>query len=74
MYNTLNTIKYLAKLNDVPNIEEVSGSLIELMRGGTREFKRIPYAQGRAGLYELLCIYCEIQIYGADIGSGSSGR
>ncbi|MFC6651810.1 sensor histidine kinase [Paenibacillus rhizoplanae] len=33
LYNTLNTIKYLAKLNDVPNIEEVSGSLIELMRG-----------------------------------------
>lgn len=33
LYNTLNTIKYLAKLNGVPNIEEVSGSLIELMRG-----------------------------------------
>lgn len=33
LYNSLNTIKYLAKLNDVPNIEEVSGSLIELMRG-----------------------------------------
>ncbi|MEF2965472.1 sensor histidine kinase [Paenibacillus sp. M1] len=33
LYNSLNTIKYLAKLNGVPNIEEVSGSLIELMRG-----------------------------------------
>lgn len=33
LYNTLNTIKYLAHLNEVPNIEEVSGSLIELMRG-----------------------------------------
>lgn len=33
LYNTLNTIKYLANLNGVPNIEEVSGSLIELMRG-----------------------------------------
>lgn len=33
LYNSLNTIKYLAKLNGVPNIEEVSGALIELMRG-----------------------------------------
>ncbi|MBU5671381.1 cache domain-containing sensor histidine kinase [Paenibacillus brevis] len=33
LYNSLNTIKYLAHLNSVPNIEEVSGSLIELMRG-----------------------------------------
>lgn len=33
LYNSLNTIKYLARLNGVPNIEEVSGSLIELMRG-----------------------------------------
>ncbi|MFH5183366.1 sensor histidine kinase [Paenibacillus sp. TAB 01] len=33
LYNTLNTVKYLAKLNGVPNIEEVSQSLIELMRG-----------------------------------------
>ncbi|PAK54432.1 sensor histidine kinase [Paenibacillus sp. 7541] len=33
LYNSLNTIKYLAKLNGVPNIEEVSGSLVELMRG-----------------------------------------
>ncbi|MCR2805170.1 cache domain-containing sensor histidine kinase [Paenibacillus soyae] len=33
LYNSLNTIKYLARLNGAPNIEEVSGSLIELMRG-----------------------------------------
>lgn len=33
LYNSLNTIKYLARLNGTPNIEEVSGSLIELMRG-----------------------------------------
>jgi len=33
LYNSLNTIKYLAKMNGVRNIEEVSGSLIELMRG-----------------------------------------
>lgn len=33
LYNSLNTIKYLAKLNGVSNIEEISGSLIELMRG-----------------------------------------
>lgn len=33
LYNTLNTVKYLAKLNGVPNIEEVTQSLIELMRG-----------------------------------------
>ena len=41
LYNSLNTIKYLAKLNGVPNIEEVSGSLIELMRavlGNSNEF------------------------------------
>ncbi|WP_020617864.1 cache domain-containing sensor histidine kinase [Paenibacillus daejeonensis] len=33
LYNALNTIKYLAKLNGTPNIEEVSGALIDLMRG-----------------------------------------
>ncbi|RTE09366.1 cache domain-containing sensor histidine kinase [Paenibacillus whitsoniae] len=33
LYNTLNTVKYLAKLNGVPNIVEVSESLVELMRG-----------------------------------------
>lgn len=33
LYNSLNTIKYLARLNGVPNIEEASGALIELMRG-----------------------------------------
>ncbi|TDF89794.1 cache domain-containing sensor histidine kinase [Paenibacillus piri] len=33
LYNSLNTVKYLAKLNGVPNIEEVAESLIELMRG-----------------------------------------
>ncbi|TJY42327.1 HAMP domain-containing protein [Cohnella pontilimi] len=41
LYNSLNTIKYLANLNGVPNIEEVSGSLIELMRsvlGNSNEF------------------------------------
>ncbi|MBB6731567.1 cache domain-containing sensor histidine kinase [Cohnella zeiphila] len=41
LYNSLNTIKYLAKLNGVPNIEEVSGSLIELLRsvlGNSSEF------------------------------------
>lgn len=41
LYNSLNTIKYLARLNGVPNIEEVSGSLIELMRsvlGNSSEF------------------------------------
>ncbi|MDU0200686.1 cache domain-containing sensor histidine kinase [Paenibacillus sp. MAH-36] len=41
LYNTLNTVKYLAKLNGVPNIVEVSESLIELMRGvlgNTNEF------------------------------------
>ncbi|UVI29147.1 cache domain-containing sensor histidine kinase [Paenibacillus spongiae] len=32
LYNTLNTIRYLAKLQHVPNIEEVTGSLIELLR------------------------------------------
>jgi two-component system sensor histidine kinase YesM len=32
IYNTLNTIKYLAHLQHVPNIEEISGSLVELLR------------------------------------------
>lgn len=41
LYNALNTVKYLAKINGVPNIGEVSESLIELMRGvlgNTNEF------------------------------------
>ncbi|MFS0726582.1 cache domain-containing sensor histidine kinase [Paenibacillus sp. 1P07SE] len=33
LYNALNTIKYLAKLNGTSNIGEVSGALIDLMRG-----------------------------------------
>ena len=33
LYNTLNTIKYLARLRNVPNIEEVTISLITLLRG-----------------------------------------
>lgn len=32
LYNTLNTIRYLAKLQNVHNIEEVTVSLIELLR------------------------------------------
>ena len=32
LYNTLNTIKYLARIQHAANIEEISGSLIELMR------------------------------------------
>lgn len=41
MYNSLNTIKYMAGMNNAKNIEEVAGSLIELLRGvlgNTREF------------------------------------
>jgi two-component system, sensor histidine kinase YesM len=44
LYNTLNTIKYLARLRNADNIEEVSGSLIDLLRGvlgNTREFLTI---------------------------------
>jgi two-component system sensor histidine kinase YesM len=33
LYNSLNTIKYLAALNGARNIEEVSSSLIEMLRG-----------------------------------------
>lgn len=33
LYNTLNTIKYLARLRNAPNIEEVTTSLIVLLRG-----------------------------------------
>ncbi|MCI3920899.1 sensor histidine kinase [Paenibacillus sp. TRM 82003] len=33
LYNTLNTIKYMANLQAAKNIEEVSTSLIELLRG-----------------------------------------
>jgi two-component system sensor histidine kinase YesM len=32
LYNTLNTIKYLARIQHATNIEDISGSLIELMR------------------------------------------
>lgn len=32
LYNTLNTIKYLARIQQARNIEEISGSLIELLR------------------------------------------
>jgi two-component system sensor histidine kinase YesM len=32
LYNTLNTIKYLAHLQQAPNIEEVSSALVELLR------------------------------------------
>ncbi|MDF2959424.1 MAG: sensor histidine kinase [Paenibacillus sp.] len=41
LYNSLNTIKYMASLNHAGNIEEVSSSLIELLRGvlgNTNEF------------------------------------
>ncbi|MCS7463865.1 sensor histidine kinase [Paenibacillus doosanensis] len=41
LYNSLNTIKYMASLNHASNIEEVSSSLIELLRGvlgNTKEF------------------------------------
>lgn len=41
LYNSLNTIKYLARINGVANIEEVTGSLIELMRsvlGNSNEY------------------------------------
>lgn len=41
LYNSLNTIKYMASLNGTRNIEEVSGSLIEMLRGvlgNTKEF------------------------------------
>lgn len=44
LYNTLNTIKYLAKLRNAANIEEVSTSLIQLLRGvlgNTKEFVTI---------------------------------
>lgn len=33
LYNTLNTIKFLARLQNAPNIEEVTTSLIVLLRG-----------------------------------------
>jgi two-component system sensor histidine kinase YesM len=44
LYNTLNTIKYLAKLQNATNIERVTVSLITLLRGvvgNTREFVTI---------------------------------
>jgi two-component system sensor histidine kinase YesM len=36
VYNTLNTIRYLAKLNDAGNIEELTGSFIEMLRSLTK--------------------------------------
>lgn len=44
LYNTLNTIKYLARLRNAPNIEEVTGALITLLRGvggNTKQYIRI---------------------------------
>ncbi|WP_308636295.1 cache domain-containing sensor histidine kinase [Paenibacillus silvisoli] len=44
LYNTLNTIKYLAKLQQAPNIEQVTGALINLLRNsldGTDELTSI---------------------------------
>ncbi len=40
IYNTLNTIKYLARLQNIANIDQIAGALIELLRsvlGNTRE-------------------------------------
>ncbi|MNC28525.1 Sensor histidine kinase YpdA [compost metagenome] len=40
IYNALNTIKYLAKLQNITNIDEISGALVELLRsvlGNVRE-------------------------------------
>lgn len=44
LYNTLNTIKYLANIRQAGNIAEVTGSLIDLLRGvlgNTREFVKL---------------------------------
>ncbi|KRF03702.1 hypothetical protein ASG89_02780 [Paenibacillus sp. Soil766] len=44
LYNTLNTIKYLARLRNAVNIEEVTTSLIQLLRGvvgNTRQYVTI---------------------------------
>lgn len=40
IYNALNTIKYLARLQNITNIDEISGALVELLRsvlGNVRE-------------------------------------
>lgn len=57
LYNSLNTIKYLAKLNGVPNIEEASGALIELMRGvlgNSNEFLTVREELGYVASYVAL--------------------
>jgi two-component system sensor histidine kinase YesM len=44
LYNTLNTIKYMAKIRQADNISDVTASLIDLLRGvlgNTREFVTI---------------------------------
>lgn len=41
LYNTLNTIRYLAKLQHVPNIDEVTDSLIKLLRSATKGGKNL---------------------------------
>ncbi|MFC5652572.1 sensor histidine kinase [Paenibacillus solisilvae] len=41
LYNTLNTIRYLAKLQHVPNIDEVTDSLIKLLRSATKGGRKL---------------------------------
>ncbi|MBU5673789.1 cache domain-containing sensor histidine kinase [Paenibacillus brevis] len=60
LYNTLNTINYLAKLQQVPNIAEISASLVELMRFAVDQKRDvIPIREE----LELLKRYLSIQRY-----------
>ncbi|MFS0727450.1 sensor histidine kinase [Paenibacillus sp. 1P07SE] len=60
LYNTLNTIKYLAHIQQVPNIGEISTSLVELMRNAVDQKRDlIPLREE----LELLGRYVNIQKY-----------
>ncbi|MGG1519305.1 sensor histidine kinase [Paenibacillus oryzisoli] len=60
LYNTLNTINYLSKIQQVPNIGEVSAALVELMRFAVDQKRDlIPIREE----LELLQRYLSIQKY-----------
>ena len=60
LYNTLNTMNYLAKLQQVPNIAEISAALVELMRFAADQNRDlIPIREE----LELLKRYLSIQRY-----------
>ncbi|WP_168121354.1 sensor histidine kinase [Paenibacillus sp. HB172176] len=60
LYNTLNTINYLAKMQQVPNIGEISSALVELMRSAVDQKQDLISIREEL---ELLKRYLSIQKY-----------